>query len=115
MIKLIQIFSKGLKIARLVTLDLSKLSDSQYEEFEENLSAIEDEALQKEHGITVLVIMNNSTLFETYNKKSNWNTVDIQNINDEEKEFLSHIFPHLEDFNLLTNYDLKITYSPDRK
>ena len=115
MIKLIQIFSKGFKIARLVTLDLSKLNDSQYEEFEEHLSALEDDKLEKEHGITVLVIMNSSTIFDSYNQKANSNSVDTQNINEEEKEFLSHIFPHLEDFNLLTNYDLKITYSPDRK
>jgi len=115
LIKLIQIFSKGLKIARLVTLDLSKLSDSQYEEFEENLSALEDEVLEKEHGITVLSIMNSSTVFESYNQKSDWNTIDTQNINEEENEFLSLIFPHLEDFTELSKYDIKITYSPNRK
>jgi len=101
---------KGPNILNLAVIDLSNLSEEEQEEFEIYLPNEEDDKFQKRNKLSVLTILNTSFISELSQKKEDCTILDTKNIQEKEKDILSLIFPRLEDFTVLNNYDIKISY-----
>lgn len=106
---------KGQNILNLAVIDLSNLTKEEQEEFEVYLPNEEDDKFQKRNKLSVLTILNTSFISELSEKKEDCTVLDTKNIQEKEKSIFSLIFPRLEDFTVLSDFDIKISYFAKEK